>query len=33
MPMAPTFWSPMFGMCTDKFGVAWMVGMPGAAPN
>jgi PhnB protein len=33
MPMAPTFWSPMFGMCTDRFGVAWMVGMPGAAPN
>ena len=30
MPLAPTFWSPMFGMCTDKFGVAWMVGMPGA---
>ncbi len=30
MPMAQTFWSPMFGMCTDKFGVAWMVGMPGA---
>jgi PhnB protein len=30
MPMAPTFWSPLFGMCTDKFGVAWMVGMPGA---
>ena|SRR6185437_1276003 len=30
MPMAPTFWSPMFGMCTDKFGIAWMVGMPGA---
>lgn len=30
MPMASTFWSPMFGMCTDKFGVAWMVGMPGA---
>lgn len=29
MPMAPTFWSPMFGMCTDKFGVAWMIGMPG----
>ena len=28
MPMMPTFWSPMFGMCTDKFGVAWMVGMP-----
>jgi PhnB protein len=30
MPLAPTFWSPMFGMCTDKFGVGWMVGMPGA---
>ena len=30
MPLAPTFWSPLFGMCTDKFGVAWMVGMPGA---
>lgn len=30
MPLAPTFWSPMFGMCTDRFGVAWMVGMPGA---
>jgi len=30
MPMSPTFWSPMFGMCTDKFGVAWMVGMQGA---
>jgi PhnB protein len=30
MPLAPTFWSPLFGMCTDKFGVGWMVGMPGA---
>jgi PhnB protein len=30
MPMAPTFWSPLFGMCTDKFGVSWMIGMPGA---
>lgn len=28
MPLSPTFWSPMFGMCTDKFGVAWMVGIP-----
>jgi PhnB protein len=27
MPLAPTFWSPLFGMCTDKFGVAWMVGV------
>ena len=29
MPLAPTFWSPLFGMMTDKFGVAWMVSMPG----
>ena len=29
MPLMPTFWSPLFGMCTDKFGVAWMVAMPG----
>ena len=33
MPLMPTFWSPLFGMCTDKFGVAWMVGMPGAGQN
>ena len=25
MPMARTFWSPKFGMLTDKFGVMWMV--------
>jgi PhnB protein len=30
MPLGPAFWSPLFGMCTDKFGVAWMVGLPGA---
>jgi PhnB protein len=29
MPMGPTFWSPLFGMCTDKFGVGWMVSVPG----
>ncbi len=27
MPLAPTFWSPLFGMCTDRFGVAWMVSL------
>lgn len=26
MPLSPTFWSPLFGMFTDKFGVNWMVG-------
>lgn len=25
MPMGETFWSPLFGMCVDRFGVAWMV--------
>jgi PhnB protein len=33
MPLAPTFWSPLFGMCTDKFGVGWMVGAPGEPPK
>lgn len=32
MPLAPTFWSPLFGMCTDKFGVSWMVSVPGPQP-
>jgi len=25
MPLAKTFFSPKFGMCSDKFGVGWMV--------
>ena len=25
MPMAKTFWSPAFGMVTDRFGVPWMI--------
>lgn len=25
MPLAKTFWSPRFGMLTDRFGVDWMV--------
>lgn len=25
MPMGKTFWSPCFGMCTDPFGVNWMI--------
>jgi len=29
MPLMKTFWSPWFGMCTDKFGVGWMVSVPG----
>lgn len=25
MPLAKTFWAPLFGMVTDRFGVGWMV--------
>lgn len=25
MPLNKTFWSPRFGMVTDKFGIMWMV--------
>lgn len=28
MPLGKTFWSPCFGMVTDKFGVGWMVTVP-----
>jgi len=24
-PLAKTFWSPSFGMLTDRFGISWMV--------
>lgn len=27
MPLGKTFWSPWFGMLTDKFGVGWMIGI------
>lgn len=29
MPLGKTFWSPCFGMTSDKFGVSWMVGVDG----
>ena len=25
LPIGQTFWSPMFGMCVDRFGTPWMV--------
>jgi PhnB protein len=25
MPLAKTFYSPMFGMVADRFGVSWMI--------
>ena len=30
MPLTKTFWSPRFGMVTDRFGVGWMISVPGA---
>jgi PhnB protein len=27
MPLGATFWSPCFGMVTDRFGVGWMIGV------
>lgn len=29
MPLGPTFWSPLFGSCVDRFGVSWMVNVEG----
>ena len=29
-PLAKTFWSPCFGMLTDRFGVSWMVTVIGS---
>ncbi|HXD87825.1 MAG TPA: VOC family protein [Urbifossiella sp.] len=31
MPLTKTFWSPCYGMVTDRFGLAWMVMVPGSA--
>ena len=28
MPLGKTFWSPRFGMLSDRFGVGWMVSVP-----
>ncbi len=28
MPLGPTFYAHQFGMCTDRFGVSWMVIVP-----
>lgn len=25
MPLTKTFWSPLFGMVADRFGVSWMI--------
>jgi PhnB protein len=31
MPIGKTFWSPCFGMLTDRFGVGWMLNVVSAA--
>lgn len=33
MPLTKTFWSPCFGMCTDRFGVGWMVTLAAQPPG
>ena len=30
MALGPTFWSPLFAMVTDKFGVGWMLSITNA---
>jgi PhnB protein len=30
MPLTRTFWSPCYGMVTDRFGLGWMVTVPQA---
>ncbi len=32
MPLCKTFWSPCYGMVTDRFGLGWMVMVPGPMP-
>jgi PhnB protein len=33
MPLMKTFFSPRFGMLEDRFGVSWMVYLPGEKPT
>jgi|CXWL01.1.fsa_nt_gi PhnB protein len=32
MPLGKTFWSPRYGMLTDRFGISWMVMVPQPMP-
>lgn len=32
MPLRETFWSPLFGVVTDRFGVSWMVSVEHKQP-
>ena len=31
VPLEPQMWGDVFGMCTDRFGVSWMVNIAGEA--
>ncbi len=33
MPLAKTFWSPLFGMVSDRFGVSWMIMVASSCPD
>jgi len=33
MPLTKTFWSPRFGMVVDRFGIGWMISVPGPGPE
>jgi PhnB protein len=33
MPIGETFFSPAYGMCTDRFGVPWMVMVDSPMPD
>jgi|SRR5690348_4081411 PhnB protein len=33
MPLSKTFWSPRFGMVTDRFGIGWMISVPPAGQH
>lgn len=33
MPMDKTFWGDYFGMCTDKFGINWMISFDESKTN
>jgi PhnB protein len=32
MPLSAAPWGDQFGMCTDRFGVSWLVNIAGSAP-
>jgi PhnB protein len=33
VPLGETFFSPAFGMCTDRYGTPWMVGVDTPTPS